>query len=131
MTKHTILFVAANPLGTDRLALDREAHAIQAELERSGHRDQFELVTRWAVQPLDLLRELRKLRPSVVHFSGHGGDAGPGAPRTGEPSRRDVVTAPGAPGGEHGGAANEAKGEKVVDAEFEDVTDKNKKTGSG
>jgi molecular chaperone DnaK len=33
--------------------------------------------------------------------------------------------------GEPGGAANEAKGEKVVDAEFEDVTDKNKKTGSG
>ena len=34
------------------------------------------------------------------------------------------------PGGP-GAAANEAKGEKVVDAEFEDVTDKNKKTGSG
>ena len=29
-----------------------------------------------------------------------------------------------------GGAANPG-GEKVVDAEFEDVTDKNKKTGSG
>ena len=87
MTKHTILFLAANPLGTDRLALDREAHAIQAELERSGHRDQFELVTRWAAQPMDLLRELRKLRPSVVHFSGHGGLAEPDAPRTGEPSR--------------------------------------------
>jgi hypothetical protein len=101
MTKHTILFLAANPLGTDRLALDREAHAIQAELERSGHRDQFELVTRWASQPLDLLRELRKLKPSVVHFSGHGGLAEPDAPRTGESSRRDVVTAPRAPGGEH------------------------------
>jgi len=100
MTKHTILFLAANPLGTDRLALDREAHAIQEELERSGCRDQFELVTRWAAQPLDLLRELRKLRPSVVHFSGHGGLAEPGAPRTGEPSRRDVVTTPGTLGGE-------------------------------
>jgi molecular chaperone DnaK len=33
--------------------------------------------------------------------------------------------------GAAGGAANEAKNEKVVDAEFEDVTDKNKKTGSG
>ncbi|MCX7363585.1 MAG: molecular chaperone DnaK, partial [Alphaproteobacteria bacterium] len=30
-----------------------------------------------------------------------------------------------------GGDAGAAKGEKVVDAEFEDVTDKNKKTGSG
>ena len=72
MTKHTILFLAANPLGTDRLALDREAHAIQAELERSGHRDQFELVTHWAAQPLDLLRELRELKPTIVHISGHG-----------------------------------------------------------
>lgn len=72
MTKHTILFLAANPLGTDRLALDEEARAIGEELERSGHRDQFELVTRWAVRPLDLLRELRKLKPTIVHFSGHG-----------------------------------------------------------
>src|SRR5262249_38735759 len=38
---------------------------------------------------------------------------------------------PGGAGAEGGGAANEAKGEKVVDAEFEDVTDKNKKTGAG
>ena len=38
-----------------------------------------------------------------------------------------------AAGGTAGGpeAATEAKGEKVVDAEFEDVTDKNKKAGSG
>jgi WD40 repeat protein len=70
--KHTILFLAANPIGTDRLALDREARAIQAELERSGCRDRFDFATRWAAEPLDLLRELRKLRPAVVHFSGHG-----------------------------------------------------------
>src|ERR1700687_5570458 len=37
----------------------------------------------------------------------------------------------GAAGAGAGGAANEAKDDKVVDAEFEDVTDKNKKTGSG
>ena len=59
--------------GTDRLALNEEARAIQVELERSGHCDQFELVMRWAAEPLDLLRELRKLKPTVVHFSGHGG----------------------------------------------------------
>jgi hypothetical protein len=70
--KHTILFLAANPSGTDPRALDREARAIQAELERSGFRDRFELVTRWAAEPLDLLRELRKLKPTVIHFSGYG-----------------------------------------------------------
>jgi hypothetical protein len=72
MKKHTILFLAANPGGTSRLALDREARAIQLELERSGYRDCFEFQTRWAVEPLDLLRELRRLKPTVVHFSGHG-----------------------------------------------------------
>src|SRR5258705_3085259 len=87
--KHTILFLAANPGGTDRLALDREAHAIQVELERSGQRDRFELVTRWAVEPLDLLRELRKLKPTVVHFSGHGGQIA--GTHQGQAPRRDVV----------------------------------------
>jgi WD40 repeat protein len=73
MNKHTILFLAANPSKSDRLALDREARAIQKELESAGYRDRFELETRWAAEPLDLLRELRKLKPTVVHFSGHGG----------------------------------------------------------
>ena len=91
MKKHTILFLAANPTGTDPLALGEEARAIQAELERSGYRDCFELETRWAAQPLDLLRELRRLKPTVVHFSGHGGPspASTGAP--GQGPSRDVI----------------------------------------
>jgi hypothetical protein len=96
--KHTILFLAANPWSTDRLALDREARDIQVELERSGFRDSFELVTRWAAEPLDLLRELRKLKPTVVHFSGHGGAAGERARGSGAGPRRDVE--PGAVDGE-------------------------------
>lgn len=89
--KHTILFLAANPGGTSSLALDREAHDIQAELDRSGHRDRFVFVTRWAVEPLDLLRELRKLQPTVVHFSGHGGSSSEPPPTPGP--RRDLVGA--------------------------------------
>jgi hypothetical protein len=46
------------------------------ELEGSGYRDHFEFETRWAAQPLDLLRALRKLKPTVVHYSGHGGQNG-------------------------------------------------------
>jgi hypothetical protein len=102
LTKHTILFLAANPHPTDRLAflaLDQEARAIQVELERSGHRDHFELVTRWAAQPLDLLRELRKLKPTVVHFSGHGGRLEPDESRP-VPAQRDVVGVQGAHNGE-------------------------------
>jgi len=101
--KHTILFLAANPIETAQLALDREARAIQVELERSGFRDRFELVTRWAVEPLDLLRELRKLKPTVIHFSGHGSQAAAGLHHPG-PARapyRDVVGGLEGPGSEH------------------------------
>jgi hypothetical protein len=104
--KHTILFLAANPADTGRLELDREAHDIHAELERTGHRDRFEFVTRWAVEPLDLLRELRKLRPTVVHFSGHGGSM-LAAPPSGQP-RRDVIAG-------KTGAAGAGAGEPAAD----------------
>jgi len=102
MKTHTILFLASNPIGTDRLALDREARSIQVELERSGYRDCFDFVTRWAVEPLDLLRELRKLRPTVVHFSGHGGRAATGAQPSGHAPRRDVVSGADLQGSEMG-----------------------------
>lgn len=73
MTKHTILFLAANPIDADRLPLDEELGSIRRELARSCHRDQFDLVTRWPVWPSDLVRELRELQPAVVHVAGHGG----------------------------------------------------------
>jgi hypothetical protein len=76
-SKHVVLFLAANPSDAGRLALDRDAHAIHLELQRSGCRDRFEVVTRWAAEPLDLLRELRQQTPTIVHFSGHS--AGPSA----------------------------------------------------
>src|SRR5213078_1460835 len=88
--KHVILFLAANPRDTGRLALDEEARDIHVELKRTGYRDRFDFVTRWAAKPLDLLRELRELKPTIVHFSGHG------ARPAGTPDRaqgRDVVAA--------------------------------------
>ena len=92
LAKHTILFLAANPFGTDRLALDEEARAIRLALERSSYRDVFDLETRWAARPMDLLDELRKLKPTVVHFSGHGGRC---KPRSGTGPRRDITSQPG------------------------------------
>src|SRR5262249_21144231 len=77
--KHAILFLAANPPGTPPLLLDREVRSIHAELQRSGYRDRFDFVTRWAAEPLDLLRELRELKPTAVHSSGHGAAAVSGA----------------------------------------------------
>ncbi|HWO24136.1 MAG TPA: diguanylate cyclase [Kofleriaceae bacterium] len=95
-SKHTILFLAANPIGTDRSALDREVHAIQVELERSGFRDCFELVTRWAAEPIDLLRELRRLKPTVIHFSGHGRQSASGEHQLSQAPPSGLVNKPGA-----------------------------------
>jgi hypothetical protein len=75
LKEHTILFLAANR-GIDPRTLAREARAIQQELKRSGYRDRFQFETRWAAAPLDLLREIRELKPAVVHFSGRGCQAG-------------------------------------------------------
>ena len=76
MKPRTILFLAANPSETNGYALARDARAIQVELERSGCREHFLFETRWAVQPLDLLHELRKLKPTIVHFSGQSANPG-------------------------------------------------------
>jgi tetratricopeptide (TPR) repeat protein len=90
MTRQTILFVAANPLGTDRLALAEEARAIQRELKSGQHNHGFKFLSRRAARPLDLLRALRKHRPTVVHFSGHGQGGARGQRNAGGRPRRDV-----------------------------------------
>jgi hypothetical protein len=68
-----ILILTANPKNTDKLRLDEEVREIQAGLERAQKRDQFEIVTRWALRVDDLRRALLDHEPQIVHFSGHGG----------------------------------------------------------
>jgi hypothetical protein len=93
MKKHIILFLAANPAGTAALKLDEEARAIQEELQRATQRDEFAFVTRMAARPLDLLRALRDVRPTIVHFAGHAGaDGTDGADRAGEDGPPDRAT---------------------------------------
>jgi hypothetical protein len=82
------LFLAANPRDTGRLTLDREARAIHVELKRSGYRDRFDFVTRWASEPLDLLRELRELKPTRALQRTRAQPTGTTAQEQG----RDVVT---------------------------------------
>src|SRR5579872_7500362 len=99
-TKQVILFLAANPRDAGHVALDREARSIHVELKRSGYRDRFNFVTRWSAEPLDLLRELRELRPTIVHFSGHGARSAAAM----DPAQgREVVVATASTGGEPGG----------------------------
>jgi len=72
----TILFLASNPEGTDRLRLDFEAKRVEQVLERARKRDDFKLVTKWAVTDVDLRRALLDHEPEIVHFSGHGTGTG-------------------------------------------------------
>lgn len=67
-----ILFLAANPRDMDRLKLDEEVREIDQVLRRADYRDQFELVTHWAVRNNELLELLQRHKPDIVHFSGHG-----------------------------------------------------------
>ena len=74
----TLLILAANPKGTERLRLDEEVKKIEQGLERSKRRDQFKLVVKWAVTDDDLRRAMLDNEPEIVHFSGHGSGAGQG-----------------------------------------------------
>src|SRR5262245_60494756 len=47
--RHVILFLAANPSETTRLALDEECAAIERELRMTTGRDDFDFRSRWAV----------------------------------------------------------------------------------
>jgi hypothetical protein len=71
-----ILFLAANPIGTNRLRLDEEVREIEEGLRRAQRRQDFELVQKWAVRPQDVRRALLDEAPSIIHFSGHGESAG-------------------------------------------------------
>jgi hypothetical protein len=75
MNKVKVLFLAANPAGTQPLHLDEEIRQIAAKVRAAEYRDSLELVSRWAVRPDDLLQALLEVKPHVVHFSGHGSPA--------------------------------------------------------
>ncbi len=73
MKKHVILFLAANPRGSNPLKLGEECAEIQRELKMAPNRDDFHFESRWAVSVDELMRHLMELDPTVIHFSGHGG----------------------------------------------------------
>jgi hypothetical protein len=67
-----IIFFAADPSATSRLALGEECAAVERELRMTACRDAFEFHTRWAVDVDDIQRSLNELQPTIIHFSGHG-----------------------------------------------------------
>jgi hypothetical protein len=72
MARVTILFVAANPPGTERIFLDQEYRTLENQRRRALHRDAIGLDALWAASPLDLTSKLNESQPAVIHFAGHG-----------------------------------------------------------
>lgn len=67
-----ILFLAANPLSSTRLQLDKEFREIDNGLRLGSQRDKFELKSEWAVTTDTLMQAFLRENPKIVHFSGHG-----------------------------------------------------------
>jgi hypothetical protein len=67
-----ILILAANPIDSVRLSLEREVQEIRTTLQLSPNRDRFTIEPRGAVRPDDLQQYMYDVRPQIVHFSGHG-----------------------------------------------------------
>lgn len=67
-----ILFLAANPNNSARLALGQEERDINERIQLAPHRDRIRVQARWAVRPRDLQAAILAFDPHIVHFSGHG-----------------------------------------------------------
>jgi hypothetical protein len=74
--KHTILCLTSDSTGADgSIQLARQAAGIRRQLEGSRARDRFEVVTQLVAERVDLLRVLRKFKPTVVYFVSSGLEA--------------------------------------------------------
>ncbi len=76
MDRIIILFLAANPARTGKLMLDEEIRAITEKIYASEFRDRLRVESYWAIRPDDLLQSFNRYKPHIVHFSGHGSQAG-------------------------------------------------------
>lgn len=74
--KVTVLLITAEPNKTVPLNIDREIRQIQDQVRSSKMRDSIRIEYRPATRIADLMMHLNEVAPDVVHFSGHGADAG-------------------------------------------------------
>ena len=91
--RHMILFLAADPCGSSRLALEEECTAIEHELRMTNGRGDFDFRSTWAVSVDDMMRCFNELQPAIIHFSGHGGIRVPDMQRELALAHRDAGTA--------------------------------------
>jgi hypothetical protein len=70
-----VLFLASSPEDQVTLRLDKEAREIQRRVRASDYREAIFFESRMARQLPDLIQDLNKVKPAVLHFSGHGSRA--------------------------------------------------------
>jgi CheY-like chemotaxis protein len=70
--KSNILFVASSPEDQSQLNAGKEQQRISEALTLSSFRDSFNLNSQPGAKLDTLSRELMKIKPEFVHFSGHG-----------------------------------------------------------
>lgn len=75
-TPTKILFLTANPANTVPLKLDEEIRLIGQRIRRGEYRKLFDIRSVPALRATDLPYELMDGAPDIVHFSGHGSEAG-------------------------------------------------------
>ena len=73
-TSNKILFLASNPINTNKLDLEKEFVKLYSSLQDGN--TIFTIYTEWTVTPQDLQNAMLKQRPRVLHFSGHGAGGG-------------------------------------------------------
>ena len=71
-----VLFLASSPDDLEPLRLDKETREIEKRVRASDFRDSIYFRPRMARQLTDLLDDFNEFRPAILHFSGHGNDAG-------------------------------------------------------
>lgn len=71
-----ILFLGANPMDSTRIRIDKELREIDTGLRQASERDRIVLAQRWAVSTAVLQQAILDEHPNIIHFSGHGTQAG-------------------------------------------------------
>ncbi len=70
----TILVLAAGPSSMPALSLRSEMQCIQNQLDGAVFRDRFNLRMQPVASPKGILSTLLSVKPTIVHFCGHGSD---------------------------------------------------------
>lgn len=72
----TILFLSSDPMDLPHIRLGHELRTIKERLQLALMRNDVVLHQRECVRSTDLIQAMLEVRPSIVHFAGHGNRVG-------------------------------------------------------